>query len=139
MARVYATPSQYQEFTGDPPPTDIDVRLWRASMFLDSQVFRLCRYDVDEAGLPTNTLVREAFAAATCAQVEWGVAVGDITGAAGVGWGTVKIGTAELGRSVTATTGDEAPGRQVAPAVWDALRSPDLTPDILWIGAVMTC
>ncbi|MFF9844616.1 hypothetical protein [Streptomyces sp. NPDC013740] len=139
MARVYATSSQYQEYTGEAPPTDIDVRLRRASALLDAQVFRLCRYDVDDTGLPTNAVVAQAFADATCAQVEWGVQVGDITGAAGVGWDTVKIGTAELGRSGTATSGDEAPGRQIAPAVWDALRSPDLTPDILWIGAVMTC
>lgn len=139
MARVYATSSQYTEYTGEAAPTDIDVRLRRASAFLDSQIFRLCWYDVDDTGLPTNTLVAAAFANATCAQVEWGVQVGDVTGAAGVGWGTVEIGTAKLSRSVTATTGDEAPGRQIAPAVWDALRSPDLTPDILWVGAVMTC
>lgn len=140
MARVYATASQYTEHTGEAAPTDIDVRLRRASAFLDSQVFRLCYYDADATtGMPTNALVLEAFANACCAQVEWGVQVGDVTGAAGVGWGTVEIGTAKLSRSVTATSGDEAPGRQIAPAVWDALRSPDLTPDILWIGAVMTC
>ncbi|WP_128977282.1 hypothetical protein [Streptomyces roseicoloratus] len=140
MARVYATSSQYQEYTGEAPPTDIDVRLRRASAFLDSQVFRLCVYDTDATtGMPTNALVLEAFANACCAQVEWGVQVGDVTGAAGVGWGTVEIGTAKLSRSVTSTSGDEAPGRQIAPAVWDALRSPDLTPDILWVGAVTTC
>lgn len=140
MARVYATSSQYTEFTGEAAPSDIDVRLRRASQFLDSQIFRLCWYDADATtGMPTNALVLEAFANACCAQVEWGVEVGDVTGAAGVGWGSVEIGTAKLSRSVTATTGDEAPGRQVAPAVWDALRSPDLTPDILWIGAVTTC
>ncbi|MET9954213.1 hypothetical protein ABZ135_22055 [Streptomyces sp. NPDC006339] len=139
MARVYATSSQYTEYTGEAAPTDIDVRLRRASKFLDAQVFRLCRYDVDDDGLPTNSLVAAAFAEATCAQVEWGVEVGDVTGAAGVGWGSVEIGTAKLSRSVTATSGDEAPGRQIAPAVWDAVRSSDLTPDILWVGAVTTC
>ncbi|WP_329423993.1 hypothetical protein [Streptomyces sp. NBC_01268] len=139
MARVYATSSQYQEYTGDTGPTDIDVRLRRASAFLDAQVFRLCRYDVDNAGLPSNTIVAAAYANAVCAQVEWGVEVGDVTGAAGVGWGSVEIGSAKLSRSVTATSGDDAPGRQIAPAVWDALRAPDLTPDILWVGAVSTC
>lgn len=141
MARVYATSSQYLAYTGESAaPADIDARLRRASAFLDAQVFRLCAYDADATtGLPTNPLVSGAFADATCAQVEWGVQVGDITGAAGVGWGSVEIGSAKLSRSVTATSGDEAPGRQIAPAVWDALRAPDLTPDVLWLGAVTTC
>ncbi|MFJ5143307.1 hypothetical protein [Streptomyces sp. NPDC088707] len=140
MARVYATVTQYEEFTGvAPAPADIETRLRRASKFLDSKVFRLCVYAVDEGGLPAAPLVSEAFAEAVCAQAEWGVDVGDVTGAAAVGWGDVRIGTVELSRSVTATSGDEAPGRQIAPAVWDALRSPDLTPDLLDVGAVSTC
>lgn len=139
MARVYATSSQYQDYTGDTPPADIENRLRRASAFLDAQVFRLCGYDVDDDGLPTNTVVAAAFADACCAQVEWGVQLGDVTGAAAVGWGSVEIGSAKLSRSVTATSGDEAPARQVAPAVWDALRSPDLTPDVFVLGQVVTC
>lgn len=140
MARVYATSSQYETYTGTvPAPSDITVRLTRASQFLDAQVFRLCWYDADTAtGLPTDALVLAAFADACCAQVQWGVEVGDITGAAAVGWGTVEIGTAKLSRSVTATTGDAAPGRQIAPAVWDALRSPDLTADIFQLGMVIS-
>ena len=138
MARVYATSAQYQAYTGDTPPADITVRLRRASAFLDSQVFRLCGYEVDEDGMPTNALVLAAFADACCAQVEWGVDVGDVTGAAAVGWGSVEIGSAKLSRSVTATSGDEAPARQIAPAVWDALRSPDLTPNVLYVGLVVT-
>jgi len=137
VARVYATSAQYQAYTGDTPPADITVRLGRASKFLDSQVFRLCGYEVDDDGMPTNSLVVAAFADACCAQVEWGVDVGDVTGAAAVGWGSVEIGSAKLSRSVVATSGDAAPGRQIAPAVWDALRSPDLTPDVLYVGLVV--
>ncbi|MFE5628475.1 hypothetical protein [Streptomyces sp. NPDC056543] len=139
MARVYATSSQYEAYTGSTAPADITVRLRRASQFLDAAVFRLCWYEVDEDGLPTNALVATAFADACCAQVEWGVDVGDVTGAAAVGWGDVEIGTVKLRRSVTATSGDDAPGRQIAPAVWDALRSPDLTPDIFGLGRVVSC
>lgn len=140
MARVYATAVQYEAYTGvSPAPVDITVRLRRASAFLDAQVFRLCAYDVDDTGLPTNPLVAQAFADAACAQVEWGVDVGDVTGAAGGGWGTVTIGSATLSRGGPAVVGDAAPGRQIAPAVWDALRSPDLTSDLLNIGAVTTC
>ncbi|MFF3622334.1 hypothetical protein [Streptomyces sp. NPDC002467] len=138
MARVYATADQYEEFTGGPPPADIDYRLARASAFLDSQVFRLCRYDVTDAGLPSNTVVAAAFASAVCAQAEWGVEVGDVTGAAGAGWGSVGIGSVQLGRSVTSVSGADSAARQVAPAVWDALQSPDLTPQIFQCGAVST-
>ncbi|KMS66807.1 hypothetical protein ACZ91_67775, partial [Streptomyces regensis] len=60
------------------------------------------------------------------------------TGAAGVGWGSVKLGSAELSRSLTATSGDDSPGRQIAPAAWDALRTPDLTPDVLILGMVVS-
>lgn len=138
MARVYATGAQFEAYTGTTAPADIGVRLTRASQFLDSQVFRICWYEVDDTGLPSNEVVAAAFADATCAQAQWGIDIGDTTGADGVGWGSVKIGSVNLSRSVTAVTGDDAPGRQVAPAVWDALRSPDLTADIFVLGWVTT-
>lgn len=137
MARVYATASQYEAYTGaSPAPDDIATRLRRASGFLDAQVFRYCVFAKDGTGMPTHPLLLQAFADATCAQAEWGIDVGDTTGAAGVGWGSVEIGSVKLSRSVTATSGGDAPGRQVAPAVWDALQSPDLTPDIFEMGVV---
>ncbi|MGW8988718.1 hypothetical protein ACWGRF_02085 [Streptomyces zhihengii] len=138
MARVYATPEQYEQHTGAAGPPDIGARLGQASRFLDGRVFRLCRYAVDDAGMPTVPAVAEAFAAAVCDQVVWGIEVGDTTGAAGAGYTTVSIGSVNLSRSPGAATGDEAPGRQIAPAVWDALRSPDLTPDVFLLGAVST-
>ncbi|WP_369778837.1 hypothetical protein [Streptomyces sp. R33] len=136
MARIYATADQYETYTGATAPPDIDYRLARASQFLDAQVFRLCAYTVSDAGLPTDTVVAAAFADAVCAQAQWGIEVGDITGAAGVGYGSVQIGSVTLSRSVTAVSGDDSPARQIAPAVWDALRAPDLTPDRIQIGAV---
>ncbi|MFJ3097352.1 hypothetical protein [Streptomyces hydrogenans] len=137
MARVYATASQYEAYTGiSPAPADIAVRLRRASQFLDREVFRYCVYAKDGDGLPTDALVAQAFADAACAQAEWGIDVGDTTGAAGVGWGRVEVGDVRLERSLTATSGADAPGRQVAPAVWDPLQAPDLTPDRLLIGVV---
>ncbi|MEU2120003.1 hypothetical protein ABZ567_31200 [Streptomyces sp. NPDC016459] len=139
MARVYATAAQYEDYTGvTPAPVDIETRLRRASAFLDAQVLRLCAYAVDDGGLPSDPVVAQAFTDAVCAQAEWGVDVGDVTGAAAVGWGDVEIGSVRLRRSVTATSGDQSPGRQIAPAVWDALRSPDLTPDLFVLGAVAT-
>ncbi|MFE6225481.1 hypothetical protein [Streptomyces sp. NPDC057854] len=139
MARVYATAAQYEAYTGAPGPADIDARLRRASAFLDAHVFRYCRYDVDGAGLPSALPVAAAFADAACAQAEWGIDVGDTTGAAGVGWGKVEIGSVRLERSLTSTSGADAPGRQVAPAVWDALQAPDITPELLLLGVVVAC
>jgi hypothetical protein len=136
VARIYATSAEYQTYTGQTPPADIDQQLANASRMLVAEVVRLCWYEVDEDGYPSNSVVREAFRDAVCAQVEWWDEVGDSTGAAGVGWGTVKLGSAQLSRSVTATSGAASTAREVAPKAWDALRSDDLTPDIFRLGAV---
>ncbi|MFD6968381.1 hypothetical protein [Streptomyces sp. NPDC059949] len=136
MARIYATAEQYETYTGATAPTDIDYRLARASAFLDAQVLRSCWYMVDSDGLPTDAVVATAIAEAVCAQAQWGVEVGDITGAFMAGFGNASIGSVTLGRSVTSVSGADAPGRQVAPAVWDALGSPDLTPDRWRMGVV---
>ncbi|MHA4776070.1 hypothetical protein L1085_016360 [Streptomyces sp. MSC1_001] len=138
MARVYATAAQYETYTGiTPAPADIGARLAKASKLLDRSVLRYCGYETDGDGLPTDAIVAQAFADATCAQAEWGIEVGDTTGAAGVGWGEVEVGSVKLKRSLTATSGDDAPGRQVAPAVWDALLDPDLGPARFVMGLVL--
>ena len=135
-SRIYATSAEYQTYTGQTPPTDIDKLLRDASRMLTAEVFRLCWYEVDEDGYPSNTTVREAFRDAVCAQVSWWGELGDSSGAAAVGWGSVRLGSAQLSRSVTATSGSAAPAREVAPAAWDILRSDDLTPDLFRLGAV---
>jgi hypothetical protein len=134
--RIYATSAEYEAYTGQTPPADIDQQLKNASRMLVAEVFRLCWYEVDEDGYPSNTTVREAFSDAVCAQVEWWDEIGDSTGAAAVTWGTVKLGSAQMSRSVTATSGADSAAREVAPKAWDALRSDDLTPDIFRLGAV---
>lgn len=136
MARIYATAADYQSFTGQTPPSDITVTLADATRMLESSVFRLCIFEVDEDGYPSNTTVRQAFTEAVCAQARWFDGVGDSTGAAGVGWGSVSLGSAQLSRSVTATSGASSPAREIAPAVLDVLQAPDLTPDIFLLGVV---
>ncbi|MFB8241999.1 hypothetical protein ACFC58_36240 [Kitasatospora purpeofusca] len=138
MSRVYATSADYQTYTGQVPTADTDRLLAKASRFLDAQVFKACWYLADDAGLPADPVVAAAFAAAVCAQVEWRADVGDTTGAAGVGYGSVQIGSVSLGRSVTAVRGEDSPARQVAPEVWDALTGPDMTRDRFVLGAVCT-
>ncbi|MEH0650666.1 hypothetical protein QA995_14795 [Streptomyces scabiei] len=136
MARIYATSADYQTYTGQTPPSDIDQQLADASRMLEAQVFRLCWYEVDASGYPSNATVRQAFEDAVCAQAEWFDELGDSTGASGVGWGTVKLGSAQLSRSVTATSGASSAAREIAPKVMDALQGMDLTPDIFRLGMV---
>lgn len=138
MARVYATSADYEAFTGQAPPSDITTLLARAATFLEARVFRLCWYRVDEDGLPSETVVSEAFRDSVCAQVQWWDEVGDSIGAAGAGWSSVSIGSASMSRGSAAPGGEDSPARQIAPQVWDILRSPDLTPDVLGLGTVVT-
>lgn len=139
MARVYADQAAYVAYTGGTAPAGVDGLLAAASRMLDARVFRLCVYDADPAtGMPTNPAVTAAFSDAVCAQAEWWDELGDHVGAAAAGWGNVQIGSARLGRSVTTVGGDDSAARQIAPAVWDALRSPDLTRDVLVLGEVTT-
>lgn len=139
--RVYATVSEYQAFTGvTPAPATTAARLAKASRMLERTVLRYCWYDVNpDSGMPTHPLVIAAFRDVACAQVEWWGNVGEPSGADAVGWGSVGIGSVQLGRSVTAVSGEDAPARQLAPEAWDALLNPDLTLDIFRMGAVTSC
>lgn len=138
MARIYATSADYLAYTGQTPPADIDARLARASRFLGSTVFRLCWYEVDEDGYPSNTLVQEAFAAAVCAQVQWWDETGDELGAAGR-YVSVKLGTLALSRASSSGGSVPESGREVAETALEALRSEDLTRDIFVLGMVVQC
>lgn len=139
MARVYATVDQLTAYTGQLAPDTAAQLLAGASRMLDSQVFRLAVYAVNSDGAPSDPVVAAAFAEATCAQVAWWGLVGDSTGASGAGWGSVSIGSVSLGRGAGSSglpDGSDSAARQVAPQAWDALRSPDLTPDRLLFGSV---
>jgi hypothetical protein len=138
VTRIYATSDDLAAYTGEDAPADAAALLAKAARFLDSKVFRMCWFNADADGLPTDSLVKQAFTNAVCAQAAWWGELGDSTGAAGAGWGHVSIGSVTLGRSVTRVSAGDSPARQVAPEVWDVLQSPDLTTDRLWIGAVAT-
>lgn len=138
MARIYATSADYLAYTGLTPPSDIDARLARASRFLGSEVFRLCWYEVDEDGYPSNATVAEAFAAAVCAQVQWWDETGDELGVAGR-YASVKLGTLALSRASSAGGSAPVTGREVAETALEALRSEDLTAEIFLLGMVVQC
>lgn len=121
MARIYATAAALIGYTSQVAPEAVDALLKQASQFLDANVFRLCWYRVDAAGMPSDATVAEAFSDAVCAQVQWWDELGDSVGAAGAGWGSVQIGRMQLARSVTNVTPEASPARAIAPRIWDAL------------------
>ncbi|EGJ77693.1 hypothetical protein STTU_4904 [Streptomyces sp. Tu6071] len=136
--RVYATTTQLATYLRDVPPPGAVRLLADASRMLDARVLAYCRYDVTPAGLPADPVVAEAIGRAVCAQVAWWGEVGDSTGAAGVGWGSVAIGSVSLGgRAAGAISGDDSAARQLAPQVADELRAPQLA-GRFWLGAVST-
>lgn len=139
MARVYATTTQLIGYTGVAAPDGAEALLAKASRFLDSTVFRLCWYHVGDDGMPSDAVVAEAFANATCAQVAWWDELGDSTGAAAAGWDTVGIGSVRLQRrSPTAVGGESSAAREIAPEVFDILESPDMNHHRFTMGGVMT-
>ncbi|MYR45086.1 hypothetical protein [Streptomyces sp. SID5910] len=133
--RVYATTTDLANYLRAAPPVDSAGLLEDASRMLDARVLTYCRYDVDNAGLPSDPDVAAAIGRAVCAQVAWWDEVGDSRGAAGVGYGSVAIGSVNLGRSVTSVSGDDSAARQLAPQVADELRAPHLHGK-LWLGAL---
>ncbi|MFF7485642.1 hypothetical protein ACFZBC_09100 [Streptomyces luteogriseus] len=133
--RVYATTTDLANYLRAAPPVDSEQLLEAASRMLDARVLRWCRYEVDTGGLPANPSVAAAIGRAVCAQVAWWDDVGDSRGAAGVGYGSVSIGSVNLGRSVTGVSGDDSAARQIAPQVWDELQDAALH-DVLTIGGL---
>jgi hypothetical protein len=139
VARNYATSADYQTYTGQTPPADITAWLARASRFMENRVFRLCWYEVDADGYPSNTVVKQAFADAVCAQVQWWDETGDELGTAGR-WSSVKLGSLALsGTGSSPGNSGAVGGREVAETALEALRSPDLTQDIFVLGLVVQC
>lgn len=141
--RVYATVLEFEAYPGgtSPAPSNTGTRLVQASRMLERLVLRYCMYAVDSAsGMPIHPLVVAACRDAVCAQVAWWEAVGDPSGSDAAGWATVSIGSVSLGRpgGGSASAADSA-ARQICPAAWDALQSPDLTPDIFRLGLVASC
>lgn len=137
--RSYATVEQFDAYPGTTVSATTAQRLQEATALLDSRVLRLCWYAVDEAGMPTNSVVQTAFARAVCAQVRWWDELGgSTTGASSAGWGSVKIGSVQLSRSVTSVSGADSPEQQLAPTVWDELMNPQLTPDRFMLGVIVS-
>jgi hypothetical protein len=140
LGRSYATSTDLANYLRAAPPVDADRLLAEATVLLDSRVLRFCWYDVNDAGMPTDALVKAALARAVCAQARWWDELGGSTsGADSAGWGSVKIGSVQLSRSVTSVSGSDSPAQQIAPGVWDELTVLNLTSDKFVLGAVSSC
>lgn len=106
--RVYATESDYLEFTEDDiAPDRIDSLLRRASAQVESHI-RTAVYDTDEDGYPTDPDVSDALRDATCAYVAYWNETDDVTGAEAVA-GPVKIGSVSLGGTATGGASTRTP------------------------------
>ncbi|MGW0550560.1 hypothetical protein [Streptomyces altiplanensis] len=111
MARVYATPVEYEAFTGQPAPANAARLLARASRFVD-RAMRAALYDTDAAGYPSDTDVRVAFRDAASTQVSvWAKrdAAADGTGGdlAASPWTSVKAGDLSFSRDSAPAASDE--------------------------------
>lgn len=140
LGRSYATSTDLANYLRAAPPVDADRLLAEATTLLDSRVLRYCWYEVDDTGLPTDELVIPALARAVCAQARWWDELGgSTTGADLAGWGSVKIGSVQLGRSADSVSGSDSPSQQIAPGVWDELNALHLTCNNFSLGAVTSC
>ncbi|GFH36633.1 hypothetical protein [Streptomyces pacificus] len=93
--RTYATTTQLANYLGTAPPLDSARLLRQASVLLDTDFLLTAIYDVDTAGIPTDSEVAQAFADAVCAQVEFWGEVGEETDISGPLEG-VSIGSVQL-------------------------------------------
>ena len=81
--RVYATVAQLTEYLPTDPPADAERLLAQASRLLDSDFLLAAFYDTDDAGMPSDPVVADAFAEAVCAQAEFWGEVGEETDVSG--------------------------------------------------------
>ncbi|WP_406014328.1 hypothetical protein OG520_22155 [Streptomyces sp. NBC_00984] len=128
MPRVYATPEQLAEYTGQPAPADAARLLTRASEDVDDALLTAV-YDTDADGMPTEPAIVAALANATCAQVEYVTAQGgDDTGAAGQ-WDSVSIGPVSMSGRKGGPVGVAV---DVGPRAQRTLARAGLLPGVIW-------
>lgn len=81
--RIFAAPSDLQEWTQEEPPATA-LRDLRSASILISRLTSLATFEVDDADepMPIDRQVRNALRDATCAQAAWFIETGDTSGAA---------------------------------------------------------
>ncbi|MER8086614.1 hypothetical protein ABTZ57_16125 [Streptomyces sp. NPDC094048] len=128
MPRVYATPDQLADATGQPAPPDAERLLRRASEDVDDAL-KTAVYRTDAEGMPTDPAIVAALADATVAQVEYVTAQGgDDTGAAGQ-WDSVSIGPVAMSGRRGGPVGSAV---DIGPRALRALARAGLLPGVIW-------
>lgn len=93
--RQYATVEEYQNWAGnEADPRVDDAMLERASGVVDDMLLGV-PYPVDEQLMPAHPIHVAALRSATCAQAQWFVEIGDMSGA-GAYLGGASIGSVQL-------------------------------------------
>lgn len=133
MARVYATLSDYRDWSGDSTADLSDALLRRASLAIDSNLIGSF-YDVDDdTGLPTKTKVIEALRDATCAQAEWYDEIGDTTGSGAAGqFQSAQLGSASYTRGYTQAGSSAGNSSPLAPGAYEILKVEGMLPSGVW-------
>ncbi|MEV0115542.1 hypothetical protein AB0H77_20240 [Streptomyces sp. NPDC050844] len=134
MRRIYATAEQLVAWTGRTAPCDVELLLARASQDIDAALLTAL-YATDEAGFPTDAAVQQALVDATCAQVEYWLAIGSDGITSAEQWDSVSIGPVSLsGHSNVPPTPVVVNGVEIAPRALRILLGAGLLP-----GEVLTC
>lgn len=126
MALVYATRAELVAYApaGTVLPADPEAtRLLTSASKIIRRATKTAIYDVDVDGYPTNSVIRQAFRDATCAQALWWNAnPGEETGQAGQ-YSSVSIGSLSLTRAGRGGNGStSATGQQLASQAETELR-----------------
>ncbi|WP_371053659.1 hypothetical protein [Rhodococcus gordoniae] len=102
---IYATPTDYAEWVGSPPPHNGSVLLREASgLVADACIADV--YDTDSNGLPTSTGHRDALRDATCAQAAFWAQHGIDPTAGRAGMAEVVTASSIDGASVSTNAGE---------------------------------
>lgn len=111
MARVYATPAQYEDYSAREAPANVDALLRLSSRIVDTLLVGVV-YDTDTAGMPTDPDVEQQLADATCAIARDSAIVGVLSGGGTSGqWDSISIGNVTLsGRGGESSTAQVSVG-----------------------------
>lgn len=129
---TYATVSDLELYL-TPVPDNAEVLLDRASVLV-RQATLTAVYAVDDAGMPVDEQVADAFRRAVCEQVAaWAASGEDGTGVAAQ-YASVSIGSVSLSRAAGLGGGGPAAGATLAPQAWMILYQAGLVTRGPWVG-----
>lgn len=133
VAPVYATRADLVDYAPADVTVPADPEATRLLRQASKEILRAtltALYDADTDGYPTNTMVREAFRDAACAQAVWWLGnSGQETGTGSTEYSSVSIGSVSLSKPASSgsTSGGGSTGR-LAPAAITELEAAGVLP-----------